>query len=198
MRRIGLTGGIASGKSTVSSWLREAGIPVLDSNALARQAVAPGSPGLAEVLAQFGPQLLLPDGMLNREALGTLVFRDAEARARLNAIVHPRVRALTEQALQKLEAAGETRVVLDIPLLYEVRDPAEFERVVVVYVDATTQLERLMRRNALSAAEAQARIQSQLSLEVKKARADVVIDNRGSFEETRRQVDDLIKTVLAP
>lgn len=197
MRRIGLTGGIASGKSTVSTWLREAGVPVLDSDTLARQAVAPHSPGLAEVVAQFGETLLLPDRSLNREALGALVFRDAEARARLNAIVHPRVRALTEEALQRLEAAGETRVVLDIPLLYEVRDPTEFETVVVVYVDAATQLQRLMKRNSLSEADARARINSQLSLEIKKARAGVVIDNGGSFEETRRQVEVLLQGLLA-
>lgn len=197
MRRIGLTGGIASGKSTVSTWLREAGVPVLDSDTLARQAVAPSSSGLAELVAQFGKKMLLPDLSLNREALGALVFRDAEARVRLNAIVHPRVRALTEEALQRLEAAGETRVVLDIPLLYEVRDPTEFETVVVVYVDAETQLQRLMKRNNLSEADARARINSQLSLEEKKARADVVIDNGGSFEETRRQVEVLLQGLLA-
>ncbi|MFM7204387.1 MAG: dephospho-CoA kinase [Myxococcota bacterium] len=197
MRRIGLTGGIASGKSTVSTWLREAGVPVLDSDTLARQAVAPGSSGLAELVAQFGEKMLLPDLSLNREALGALVFRDAEARVRLNAIVHPRVRALTDEALQRLEAAGETRVVLDIPLLYEVRDPTEFETVVVVYVDAETQLQRLMKRNNLSEADARARINSQLSLEEKKARADVVIDNGGSFEETRRQVEVLLQGLLA-
>lgn len=185
---IGLTGGIASGKSTVTQLLREAGLPVIDSDLLAREAVAPGSALLPRLAESFGASMLKADGTLDREALGRTVFSDPEARARLNALIHPEVQRLSALQVRALQEEGHRLIVLDVPLLYEVRDPADFDAVVVVYVDRETQLRRLMQRNGLSEADARARIQSQGSLEEKRDRADFVIDNRGTPEETRAQV----------
>ncbi|MCA9556315.1 MAG: dephospho-CoA kinase, partial [Myxococcales bacterium] len=139
MRVVGLTGGIGSGKSTVAAILRALGAVVIDADVLAREAVAPGSPGLAEVVARFGPDILDPDGALDRRALGRHVFKDAAARADLNAIVHPRVGQLAAERIQAARDAGAPLVVYDVPLLYESGLEAGFEAVIVVYVDEATQ-----------------------------------------------------------
>jgi len=192
MKVIGLTGGIASGKSTVADMIRAGNHPVLDADQTAREVVAAGSEGLAAIVDAFGDEILTAEGALDRKAMGQRIFSSADARARLNGIVHPRVQALMDQQVMQHARAGIPMLFMDIPLLYEARDPADFEAIVVVYVDPTTQRMRLMARNGLSNAEAQARIDSQLSLDEKRVRADFVIDNRGDLEGTRAQAMRLL------
>ena len=189
MKVIGLTGGIASGKSTASKMLRELGAPVVDADVLAREVVEPGTEGWREVIEAFGPGIVLPGGQLDRERLARLVFADEAARRRLNAIIHPRVRERMQASVEEARAAGEPAVVLDVPLLMEGGLDAECDQVWVVYVDEETQLFRLMHRDGLPPEEARRRIAAQLPLREKAARADVVIYNTGAVEETRRQVE---------
>ena len=192
MKVYGLTGGIASGKSTEAKLLRARGVPVIDADEIARRVVEPGTVGLARVEAAFGPGVIRPDGTLDREALGRVVFTDPEKRQTLNGILHPLVQATTAEEVMRLAEAGEPLAILDIPLLYEARDPAAFEGIVVVYVDEATQLERLMARNGFSREDAEARIRSQMPLEEKARRATWVIDNRGTPEETEAQLELLL------
>lgn len=188
MLLIGLTGGIATGKSTVSRMLRELGAPVIDADALVREVQSPGSPVLAEIAAAFGSSIIRPDGGLDRAALGRLIFADPELRRRLEAIVHPAVRVRMEEETARLQSRGYEAVVLDVPLLYE----GGFERTVdvvwLVYVDRATQRVRLIERDGLSPEEAAQRIAAQGDLEAKRARADLIIDNRGAVEQTQSQV----------
>lgn len=193
MRVVGLTGGIGSGKSTVAAILRALGAVVIDADVLAREAVAPGSPGLAEVVARFGPDILDPDGALDCRALGRHVFKDAAARADLNAIVHPRVGQLAAERIQAARDAGAPLVVYDVPLLYESGLEAGFEAVIVVYVDEATQRARVAARDQLPADEIEDRIRAQQPLADKAARAQHVIDNRGTPEATRAQVEALFQ-----
>ncbi len=195
MRRIGLTGGIGSGKSTVAAMLAEAGIPVVDADQLARAAVAPGTPGLEAVRARFGPGILDAGGALDRPALGRLVFADAAARRDLEAIVHPEVARLSQAAFAELEAEGHPAAVYDVPLLFETGREGEFDMTVVVSAPPAEQRARIQARDGTDAEAAQARIDAQMPLAEKVRRADLVIDNGGSLQETRRQVDELIENL---
>lgn len=189
MVRIGLTGGIASGKTLVSDELAELGAVVIDADLLARQVVAPGSKGLAQIVARFGERLLLPDGSLDRAGLGELIFGDADARADLNAIIHPRVRTV---ARRLEEAAPSDRVVVHvIPLLVETEQQGTFDAVLVVDVPEDVQLHRLVERNRLTSEQALARVAAQASRDDRLAAADWVIDNNGEPRDTRRLVRDL-------
>lgn len=188
LRIIGLTGGIASGKSTVSAYLRTLGATVVDADVLAREAVAPGSAGLAAIVAEFGDSVLLSDGALDRRRLGEIVFADAEARAKLNAIVHPYVRRRMQEEIAAAEAAGKAAIVLDVPLLFEGGLDQMCDEVWVVLAEAEQQLARLQARDGLDEAAARARIAAQWPLVEKAARATVVIDNRGSRSATETQV----------
>lgn len=190
---IGLTGGIASGKSTVSALLRQAGIPVIDADQVARQVQRPGSVALDKLAAAFGPAIIAPDGSLNRQQLGQRVFDDPAARQELDRIVQPLIKDTIWQAVDNLRRQGVANVVLDVPLLFEAGYDTDCDLVVVVRVSPATGLRRLMARNGYSRAAAQARIAAQLPLSVKVAKADVVIDNDGSREETRRQVAQLVE-----
>lgn len=190
---IGLTGGIASGKSTVSALLRQAGIPVIDADQVARQVQRPGSGALDKLAAAFGPAIIAPDGSLNRQQLGQRVFDDPAARQELDRIVQPLIKDTIWQAVDNLRRQGVANVVLDVPLLFEAGYDTDCDLVVVVRVSPATELRRLMARNGYSRAAAQARIAAQLPLSVKVAKADVVIDNDGSREETRRQVAQLVE-----
>lgn len=190
---IGLTGGIASGKSTVSALLRQAGIPVIDADQVARQVQRPGSVALDKLAAVFGPAIIAPDGSLNRQQLGQRVFDDPAARQELDRIVQPLIKDTIWQAVDNLRRQGVANVVLDVPLLFEAGYDTDCDLVVVVRVSPATELRRLMARNGYSRAAAQARIAAQLPLSVKVAKADVVIDNDGSREETRRQVAQLVE-----
>jgi dephospho-CoA kinase len=191
---IGLTGGIASGKSTAARYFREAGAEVIDADHLARRAVEPGRPALDEIRAAFGPSVLLPDGRLDRAALGARVFADAEARERLNRIVHPRVEEEARRELARIRRERpEALIVYDVPLLFE-RDMARrFDAVVVVHVPKQEQVRRLRERDGLSAEAALSRLAAQLDIEEKARRADYVLENTGSRDELRRAVELLIE-----
>ena len=192
MLKVGLTGGIASGKTVVAQRLAALGADVIDADLLAREAVAPGTSGLAEVVATFGPAVLLTDGSLDRAALGRLVFADHAARRRLESIIHPRVRAAARQLEAEATTARPDAVVVHvIPLLVETGQADAFDRVVVVDVDAVTQLERLVAVRGMDPAEARQRIAAQASRSERLAVADEVIDNSGSPAELERQVDAL-------
>jgi dephospho-CoA kinase len=187
--RVGLTGGIGAGKSEVSRRLAAQGAVVIDADAVAREVVAPGTPGLAEVTAAFGPEVLGPDGSLDRTLLGEVVFADAAARGKLNAIIHPRV----AQRMAELEqAAGQGAIVVhDVPLITENGLASSYDIVVVVDVPPRIQMERLTRHRALTREQAKARIAAQASRDQRLAVAGIVIDNSGSLAELDRQVGEL-------
>lgn len=185
---IGLTGGIASGKSTVSRMLRELGAPVVDADAIVHALQSPGRPVTAAIAAEFGAGVLRPDGSLDRAALGALVFGDPARRRALEAIVHPAVRTRMWDEVERCRQEGRPAVVLDIPLLLEGGLEQTVDQVWVVYVDRATQLARLIARDGLTVAQAEQRIAAQMDLEEKRRQASLTIDNRGSEAETRAQV----------
>ncbi|MGC8228758.1 dephospho-CoA kinase [Pseudobacillus badius] len=185
---IGLTGGIASGKSTVSRLLQEMGYTIVDADVAARAVVEPGRPALAQIAEAFGQEMLLADGSLDRGRLGDLIFHNEEHRKKLNSIVHPAVRQFMLAEKDAAMAAGKQTVIMDIPLLYESELTWMVEKVIVVYTDETTQLDRLIARNSLSAEAAKARIASQLPLAEKAKKADAVINNNGTIEQTKEQL----------
>ncbi|MEJ9228110.1 dephospho-CoA kinase [Peribacillus butanolivorans] len=189
---IGITGGIASGKSSVSLYIQELGFTIVDADVASRAVVEPGEEAYHEVVKAFGEDILLMDGNIDRAKLGSIIFHDQEKRLRLNSIVHPAVRKWMRLKTEKALAAGEETVFMDIPLLFESKLTFMVEKTLLVYVDERVQLERLMNRNGLSETDALARIHSQMPLADKKVLADAVIDNNGNLEETKKQV----KTVL--
>lgn len=191
MIRIGLTGGIASGKSTVADCLRGLGAAVVDADLLAKEAVAPGSDGLRQVVEAFGEAMLDDGGRLRRHALGDRVFADAKARGRLNAIVHPLVRRRLEEESARAQADGAPAVVLDVPLLYETGMENLVDEVWLVAVPPAVQVARLRARNGYDETEAQARLSSQMPLQDKLLRAQVVIWNDRPWDETRADVEAL-------
>lgn len=187
---IGLTGGIASGKSTVAELLARRGAIVIDADLLAREVVEPGAPALAEVARVFGASVLSEDGSLNRKQLGQLVFSDAGKRKILEDILHPPIRKLMRERMEEgRRLFPDKLVVVDVPLLYESHLEEEFEEVLVVYVDPAVQIERLMTRNGLTRQEAQLRLDAQIPIQWKREWADYVIDNGGQPEETVAQVE---------
>lgn len=190
-----MTGGVGSGKSTVSRMFAELGAEVIDADQLAREIVAPGQPALNEIVDTFGREFLRSDGTLDRPRLADLIFSDPTARTWLNAITHPRIRARMAEEVAR-RSARDGVLVLDIPLLYESRREPEVEAVVVVWVDGAIQVQRLVERDGLSEAEARRRIAAQLSLDVKRERADYVVDNTGTVEATREQVAEVNRTFL--
>jgi dephospho-CoA kinase len=186
--RVGLTGGIGSGKSEVSRRLAAYGAVVIDADQIAREVVEPGTEGLAEVVAAFGPEVLTPDRALDRARLGDIVFADPELRGKLNAIVHPRV--ASRMAELERDAAGSI-VVHDVPLIAENGRAGAYDVVVVVDAPPKVQAERLIRRRGMTREQALARMAAQASREQRLAIADIVIDNSGSLAELDRQVGDL-------
>lgn len=194
----GLTGGIASGKSTVAGFLENGGALIIDADQIARQVVQKGEPAWHAIVAQFGKQVLGPDGQLAREVLGDLIFNDPELKERLNRIVHPRVH---QQIMERIRALARQQpgavVVLDVPLLFEANMDRALDAVIVVYLPRALQLERLMTRNRLRRKDALARIRSQMSLEEKRVRATWVIDNSGSLAETRRQAVQVLAHLMS-
>ena len=194
-RRIALTGGIASGKSSVADLLAERGAVIIDSDVSAREVVAPGTPGLAAIVERFGEGVLRADGALDRPALGAIVFADPAARADLEAITHPRIRARAD-ALRV--AAPEGAVVIDvIPLLVEVGLAGRFDEVIVVDVPEEVQVERLRRRDGFTRDEAMARLAAQASRDDRLAVADHVVDNTGTPAELEASVDALWRRLAA-
>ncbi|MBM7504866.1 dephospho-CoA kinase [Agromyces aurantiacus] len=192
MYLIGLTGGIASGKSTVARRLVEHGAIHIDADQLARRVVEPGSACLDEIVREFGEGVLTNDGMLDRQKLGEIVFRDDEARARLNAIVHPAVRELSGRLIAKAEQADPDAVVVyDVPLLVEAQVDHPFDLVVVTSAPKRTQVDRLVQERGFDPIQAEARVDAQVGDAERRAVADVVIDTGGSIAHTMSQADDL-------
>ena len=196
MKLYGLTGGIASGKSTVSRMLRELGAHVLDADVIAREVVEPGTPGLAEVATRF-PGVLGPDGRLDRARLGARVFADPAERAALNALLHPRIGAAFLEKTQALAARGVERLIYDAPLLIENGLHAGMDGVVLVWVPRELQKQRLMARDGLEAQAAEARLAAQLPLEEKRRHATWIVDNTGELLSTRAQVEEVWRAMLA-
>lgn len=195
---IGLTGGIGTGKSKVADLLERLGAAVDCSDKIVRELQAPGGPGLRAIVESFGPEYLTASGELDRAKLGKLVFEDRDARLRLNLLIHPLVTAEHQRRVAAHRARGVTVIVADIPLLLEGKKAGvgtgailPFDLIVLVYAPEAKQLERVVARDRLTPEDARARIQSQLSIEEKRALADVVIDNSGSWEVTEKQVREL-------
>lgn len=192
---IGLTGGIASGKSTISSILKAVGWPVIDADLIARQIVMPGSKGLEQIVNRFGPQMLNSDGTLDRKKLGKTVFDDPKKLSDLDKIEHPLIQETIDSQLDEFKKQHLPVVVLDVPLLFETGMDEECDLTVLAVVDQATQLKRLMKRDQISKMDAVKKISSQMSLKEKMQRADVIIDNNGTLEQTRSQVAELVDRV---
>lgn len=193
-RVFGLTGGIGSGKSTVARHFRARGLPVVDADAIAREVVAPGSAGLADVVREFGTEVLIGDA-LNRGALAARVFAEPDARKKLEAITHPRIRALTDRRFAEYREQGHPLVCNEVPLLVEVGLAERLRPLVVVTVRESTQLTRAAARDGSTLAQIEARMKAQLPLAEKVKLADYVIDNEGSQEETLSQADKVLDAI---
>jgi dephospho-CoA kinase len=191
----GLTGGLASGKSTVASRLRALGVPVIDADQVARDVVEPGTPGLAAVIEAFGADLLQADGTLDRAKLGERVFADAAERRKLNAIMHPLIGAATATRIAELAGRGETVACYEAALLVENGVADMFRPLVVVSVPVPVQVARAMARDHATEAQARARIAAQLPLASKVAAADFVIDNSGAPRDTERRTDEVVAAI---
>lgn len=198
VRKIALTGGIASGKSTVTVKLRARGYVVIDADDIVRQLYGKGKPIYNAIVGTFGNEILDPSGEIDRKKLGALVFSDSKARELLNSVTHPIVEAEISKDLQEKRLQGENMIFVDSPLLVETGNCERYDTVVLVYVDPQTQLQRLQSRNQLSHDEAVLRIKSQMSLEEKKAYADYIIDNNGTLEMLDQQVDQLLMWLRQP
>lgn len=198
MLKIGLTGSIASGKSTVSAMFADLGLYVIDTDSIARQVVETGSPGLAKLVAEFGRDVLHDDGSLNRQRLGELIFADRRKRKRLNTLLHPLIMATVGEKIQKYARQHQDGLVMvDVPLLIEENLLSWFDKVVLVHVPVSVQLERLKARDHLDEETARLKMSSQLSPEEKRKYADFVIDNSGSLASTREQVEKLFHSLKA-
>ena len=192
---IGLTGGIATGKTTVSNYLKELGYSIIDADVIARQVVEPGTKGLRMITDTFGEKVLTSDGQLDRQHLAQLVFTSSEQLQQLNRILQPIIR---ERIQELISTSKDPVVVIDVPLLYEQHYEDLCDVVMVVSVQPKQQLERLMNRNHFTMDEAKNRVASQMPLSSKERLADVVIDNNGSVEETRQQVKKWLNQVVRP
>ncbi len=195
MFRIGLTGGIASGKSTVANLLKNMGIPVINLDLISRQILMKGTPGYREVINVFGQTILTSIGEINRKELGKIIFNSPQKRKKLESITHPLILAKMEEDIKKIEDSGEEVVVVEVPLLIEVGMVDQFDQIWLVYVDKTTQLKRLKKRDDLNEEEAIARVKAQMSLDEKKAFADSLIINTGEVEELQEQIEKIWRDI---
>jgi dephospho-CoA kinase len=189
---LGLTGGMASGKSTVAEMFRAFGAAVVSADALAREIVRPGSPTLLAIASHFGDWALDESGNLDRKAMAALIFRDPRARVALNRITHPVIAELAARKFGELKKAGARLIVYDAPLLFEANADKQVDKVLVVTVDQEQQVRRLQARDGIDRRKAMERLAAQMSQKEKVARADYVIDNSGSVEDARRQVRELL------
>lgn len=190
---IGLTGSIASGKSTVSKMLAEKGYPIIDADLVARQVVEPGSETLKKIGDLFGDEVIKPDGTMDREKVGALIFSDPARRKQLNDIIHPAIRGEMLRQRSDYLAQGYRTIIMDIPLLFESKLQHFVDKILVVSVTEENQLTRLMERNGLNDKDAKARISSQLPMSVKEEGADAVIYNNGTVGETARQLERIME-----
>jgi dephospho-CoA kinase len=188
---VALTGGIATGKSHVRARFEALGVPTIDSDVLAREIVAPGTPGLAAVVERFGRGVLDPSGALDRRKLAAIVFAVPEERKALEAIIHPEVRRAIEAWYERLDGKQHPFAIADIPLLYETGRERDFAKVIVTVCDPETQVTRVMQRDDVTEEEARRRLAAQLPIEEKARRADYVIRTDGTFEDTNRQVNEV-------
>ncbi len=189
---IGLTGSIASGKSTISAMLKDKGYPIIDADLVARLVVEPGTSNLQEIEREFGSSVINKDGTLNREALGKLIFNDPVKRKQLNDLMHPAIRSEMFRQRDEHLKSGQKTLIMDIPLLFESRLQHFVDKILVVSVTEEMQLQRLMNRNSLSKDEATARIQSQLPISEKEKGADAVIYNNGTIEQSKEQLERIL------
>ena len=195
MKIVGLTGGISSGKSTVSSYFKQLEIPVIDADEVARKVVEPNSQGAIEIKKAFGSDVFEEDGSLNRQKLGTLIFSNVENRQKLDELLQPLIKIMILEEIEEHRQKGENMIVLDLPLLFEKQYEELCEEIIVVYVPRELQLERLMKRNQYTKQEALSRIDSQLSIEEKRKRATVLFDNQGTIQQLYQQVEQwLVET----
>ncbi|MGH2318338.1 dephospho-CoA kinase [Planococcus sp. SE5232] len=190
---IGLTGSIASGKSTVSNMLKNAGYPIIDADVVARLVVEPGSNTLAQIAKAFGPNVIQADGTMDRAKVGEIIFNDPASRKILNDLIHPAIRQEMYRQRQEFLAQGYKTIVMDIPLLFESRLQHLVDKILVVSVTEENQFSRLMERNGFSEKEARARISSQLPMSVKEDGADAVIYNNGTLDETKWQLNRILE-----
>ncbi len=190
---IGLTGGIASGKSTISRMLIEMGVPVIDADVIAREVVEVGQSAYEQIVKVFGNEILLEDRTINREKLGSIIFNDPSKREQLNKIVHPAVRKSMLEKKEFFINQGEKAIILDIPLLFESKLTYLVDKTLVVYVDDHIQMERLMNRNHYTEEEAKARVASQMPLKQKLTFADAVINNNGTKQNSKKQLIEILK-----
>jgi dephospho-CoA kinase len=197
VKLVGLTGGIASGKSTVAKILRRLGAAIVDADALSREVVAPGHEGWNEIVATFGREVLQADQTLDRQKLRTIIFNNPDARKQLEAIIHPRVRALAEQRIREHAAAGDELIVYEVPLLFEGKIHEWLRPVILVACDVNVQRQRLQQRDRIDAAAAQKIIDAQMSLEEKRRLADYVIENDGSLADLEIQVRAAVAKIQA-
>lgn len=189
---IGLTGSIASGKSTVAKMIQSYNLPIVDADQVARQVVEPGSPTLLKIAEVFGQDVISEDGTMNRAKVGNLIFHDETKRQQLNAIIHPAIREEMIRQRDEFISYGEKNVFMDIPLLFESKLEHFVEKIIVVSVTEDVQLERLMERNGLTEEEAKARIATQIPVKDKEALADAVIYNNSSLEDTAIQLQNIL------
>jgi dephospho-CoA kinase len=190
MQLVGLTGNIASGKSTVAQLFSELGATIIDADVLARRVVEPGMPALAAIVSKWGTDVLAADGTLNRAALRRVVFGDADQLESLNAIVHPEVEKLRQKLVSRARERGDRLVICDIPLLFEAHLTESFDRIILVDAPRPLRLDRLLRDRGLPEAEAMSMIAAQMPAELKRARADIVIDNDTTIGELERKVSE--------
>ena len=190
---IGLTGGIASGKSTVANMLRDKNIPIVDADIVAREVVEIGTDTYKKLVSEFGQEILNADKTLNRPKLGSIIFQNQEKREKLNSIMHPSIRTRMKEKTQKYIEEGHDVVVMDIPLLFESKLTHLVDKTLLVFVTEKTQLKRLMERNDLSEKEATDRINSQMPLSEKVKLSHAVIDNNGSLANTQQQLNQILK-----
>lgn len=193
MITIGLTGGIASGKSTVSKMIQERHIPLIDADIIAREVVEPGEKAYHQIVETFGKDVLFEDGSLNRKKLGNIIFQDEAKRKALNGIVHPQVRKRMKEKIDTHKISGAKAIVLDIPLLFESRLTDWVDKILLVFVDPDIQVQRLINRDGITKSDALDRIGSQLSLEEKRRDSDAVINNNGQVKETFDQLSDILE-----
>ncbi|XP_074278969.1 dephospho-CoA kinase-like [Silene latifolia] len=198
MRIVGLTGGISSGKSTVSNLFKAHSIPVVDADLVARDALKKGTAGWKKVVKAFGDDILQPDGEVDRPKLGRNVFSDPEKRQLLNRLLAPHISSGIFKEIVKLWLKGHKVIVLDIPLLFEAKMDKWTKPNIVVWVDSETQLKRLVARDRITEDEAHNKINAQMSLDSKRSRADIVIDNTGSLEDLNEQFQNVLRVVARP